>query len=153
MGDSGDDQDDGQEGDDNGDNDQDNDQGADDQNDSNDSEDRIHKQNLYKKFMNLHTAVNGYTHKLSSMIGVDEETNEMYTSISKRLQDLQDMLYDYMVLKFKKNSYLESMLFYQRSIAAVNMCLDALASLTEVIHADDKKNGKKPDEKPADIKK
>lgn len=116
--------------------------------DDNSSDDKIHKQNLYKKFMNLHTAVDGYTHKLSSMIGVDNETNEMYTSICKRLQELQDMLYDYMVLKFKKNDYLQSMLFYQRSIATVNMCLDALASLTEAIHKDDKSY-----KKPADSKK
>ena len=66
------------------------------------------------------------------MIGIDADTHEMITEISEKLRSLAEMMYDYMVLKFKKNSYLESMLFYQRTVAAVNLCLDSLDKIRQI---------------------
>ena len=64
--------------------------------------------------------------------GIDADTHEMITEISEKLRSLSEMMYDYMVLKFKKNSYLESMLFYQRTVAAVNLCLDSLDKIRQI---------------------
>lgn len=97
-----------------------------------DEEEKIHKQNLFKKFITLRTSVENYDAKLSSMIGIDADTHEMITEISEKLRSLAEMMYDYMVLKFKKNSYLESMLFYQRTVAAVNLCLDSLDKIRQI---------------------
>ena len=97
-----------------------------------DEEEKIHKQNLFKKFITLRTSIENYDAKLSSMIGIDADTHEMITEISEKLRSLAEMMYDYMVLKFKKNSYLESMLFYQRTVAAVNLCLDSLDKIRQI---------------------
>ena len=97
-----------------------------------DEEEKIHKQNLFKKFITLRTSVENYDAKLSSMIGIDADTHEMITEISEKLRSLAEMMYDYMVLKFKKNSYLESMLFYQRTVAAVNLCLDSVDKIRQI---------------------
>lgn len=94
-----------------------------------DSEDAMHKQNLYKKFVTLRTAIDNYDHKLSAIIGVDPETHKMIHEVTNKLRSMGDMMYDYMVLKFKKNTYLESMMFYQRTMAATNLCLDALTKI------------------------
>ena len=97
-----------------------------------DEEEKIHKQNLFKKFITLRTSIENYDAKLSSMIGIDADTHEMITEISEKLRSIAEMMYDYMVLKFKKNSYLESMLFYQRTVAAVNLCLDSLDKIRQI---------------------
>ena len=59
-----------------------------------------------------------------------------YSTSSSAAEDIanhfSEMMYDYMVLKFKKNSYLESMLFYQRTVAAVNLCLDSLDKIRQI---------------------
>ncbi len=94
-----------------------------------DSEDAMHKQNLYKKFVTLRTAIDNYDHKLSAIIGVDPATHKMIHDVTNKLRSMGDMMYDYMVLKFKKNTYLESMMFYQRTMAATNLCLDALTKI------------------------
>lgn len=102
----------------------------------------IHKQNLYKKFISLKTSVDNYEHKLSSIIGVDPETHEMMHRITDKMRSLSDMMYDYMILKFKNNTYLESMLFYQRALSATKLCLDALAKVAEITEeTDNKKSG------------
>ena len=102
----------------------------------------IHKQNLYKKFVSLKTSVDNYEHKLSSIIGVDPETHEMMHRITDKMRSLSDMMYDYMILKFKNNTYLESMLFYQRALSATKLCLDALAKVAEITEeSDNKKSG------------
>lgn len=102
----------------------------------------IHKQNLYKKFVSLKTSVDNYEHKLSSIIGVDPETHEMMHHITDKMRSLSDMMYDYMILKFKNNTYLESMLFYQRALSATKLCLDALAKVAEITEeSDNKKSG------------
>ena len=99
----------------------------------------IHKQNLYKKFVSLKTSVDNYEHKLSSIIGVDPETHEMMHRITDKMCSLSDMMYDYMILKFKNNTYLESMLFYQRALSATKLCLDALAKVAEITEESDNK--------------
>lgn len=106
--------------------------GGDDEN-KDDFQEGLHKQNLYRKFVNLHTAIDHYSSKLSTMIGVDNATNHMYTQVNDKLKELKELLYDYMVLKFKKNKYVESMLFYQRSVATTNICLDMLADINNTI--------------------
>lgn len=101
--------------------------------DSNTSGDEaIHKQNLYKKFVTLRTAIDNYEHKLSSIIGVDPTTHKMIHEVTDKLRSMGDMMYDYMVLKFKKNTYLESMMFYQRTMSATSLCLDALTKIGEI---------------------
>ena len=97
-----------------------------------DQQEKIHKQNLFKRFITLHTSIENYSHKLSSIIGVDSDTHKMISEVSEKLNQLGDMLYDYMILKFKKSTYLESMLFYQRTVAATNLCLDSLSKINSI---------------------
>ena len=108
-----------------------------------DSEDAMHKQNLYKKFVTLRTAIDNYDHKLSAIIGVDPATHKMIHDVTNKLRSMGDMMYDYMVLKFKKNTYLESMMFYQRTMAATNLCLDALTKIGNKTKKDVDKNREK----------
>lgn len=115
---------------------------TDEESDGDNKNEGIHKQNLYKKFVSLKTSVDNYEHKLSSIIGVDPETHEMMHRITDKMRSLSDMMYDYMILKFKNNTYLESMLFYQRALSATKLCLDALAKVAEITEeSDNKKSG------------
>lgn len=116
----------------------------DDTNENNDdAQEKIHKQNLFNRFMTLRSSIENYSTKLSSIIGIDAEKHAMISEVSDKLTQLSDMMYDYMVIKFKKNSYLESMLFYQRTVAAVNLCLDSLSKICDMTKAETKGKKKK----------
>ena len=94
-----------------------------------DLQERIHKKNLYKKFMNLHSSIKNYVQKLNAITGTDDETNHQYVLICDKLKRLENFLYDYMVIKFKDAPYVQSVLFYQRSVAVINLTLDLLSDL------------------------
>lgn len=103
---------------------------ADNQNtDTQDDDEAIHKQNLYTRFMSLHESIDRYIHKLDTLTGIDDTMNHQITIINDKFKKLEELLYQYMIVKFKKNSYVESMLFYQRTVAAVNLSLDVLSNV------------------------
>lgn len=139
--------DDGSSSDNSGDGDNSSDESSDNGGDEDSKNEGIHKQNLYRKFVSLKTSIDNYDHKLSSIIGIDPETHKMIHEITDKFKSLSDMMYDYMILKFKSNTYLESMLFYQRAMAATNLCLDALSKVSEASEDDNKKKSKKSNKK------
>lgn len=94
-----------------------------------DQDDIMHKQNLYRKFMNLHESVSNYCQKLDTQIGIDDETNRQYKEVGEKLKQLKEFLYTYMVIKFTHEEYVQSLLFYQRSLAAANLLLDTLSEI------------------------
>lgn len=94
-----------------------------------DKEEAIHKQALFSKFQNLYESIGNYNAKLDEIVGKTDITNHNYKEINDNLKQLRDFLYDYMIIKFKDASYTESMLFYQRSIAVVNLSLDMLENV------------------------
>lgn len=125
----------GDSGDDSGSNDQgSSDSGDDDSEDDSsespeDKEEALHKQALFSKFQNLYESISTYNTKLDGVVGKTNETNHQYKEINDNLKQVRDFLYDYMVIKFKDVSYTESMLFYQRAIAVVNLSMDQLETV------------------------
>ena len=94
-----------------------------------DKEEAVHKQALFSKFQNLYESIGNYNAKLDEIVGKTDITNHNYKEINDNLKQLRDFLYDYMIIKFKDASYTESMLFYQRAIAVVNLSLDMLENV------------------------
>lgn len=94
-----------------------------------DKEEALHKQALFSKFQNLYTSISTYNTKLDGIVGKTDDTNRQYREINDNLKQVKDFLYDYMVIRFKDVSYTESMLFYQRAIAVVNLSMDQLETV------------------------
>lgn len=95
-------------------------------------EEVIHKQALFGKFQTLYEIIGNYCAKLDDLVGETDESNHKIKEINNQLKQLSDFLYDYMIIKFKDASYMESMLFYQRSIAVVNLSLDMLEEVKKL---------------------
>lgn len=113
-------------GDTSGDDNNDNDDGGDDNGNGGDKEEIMHKQALFGKYQTLYESIGNYTAKLDDVVGQTNETNLKIKEVNDQLKKLQDFIYDYMIIKFKDASYIESMLFYQRAIAVINLSLDML---------------------------
>lgn len=94
-----------------------------------DDNEGIKKQNLFKKFVNLHESLDVYISKLDVTVGIDDVMNKQINIINDNLKQIREVLYDYMILKFKANTYLQNMLFYQRSITGINLLLDDLGNV------------------------
>lgn len=94
-----------------------------------DQDEIMHKQNLYRKFMNLHDSINNQCQKLDTRIGVDDATNLQYKEVTNKLRKLKEFLYTYMIIKFTHEEYEQSLLFYERALAAANLGLSSLAEI------------------------
>ena len=86
----------------------------------------IYKYNLYQKFEKLLTTINDYLNDLQNIISDDAMINYQYKELTSKLTQIKDLMSDYMVLKFKKVSFAQSMLFYQRVMTSINIILDTL---------------------------
>ena len=86
----------------------------------------IYKYNLYQKFEKVLTTINDYLNDLQNIISDDAMINYQYKELTSKLTQIKDLMSDYMVLKFKKVSFAQSMLFYQRVMTSINIILDTL---------------------------
>jgi hypothetical protein len=55
-----------------------------------------------------------------------------YRKIADQLTEIQSYVYDYMLIKFTTNKYIQSMLFYQRAVTATTMVVNDLDKITVV---------------------
>ena len=101
-----------------------------------DNNEGIHKQMLFKRFMDLRESIDGFIKRLEESLNQDIEVNRNYSTVADKLKQLNEFIYDYMVVKFKDASYASSVLFYQRSLATAHL---SIAILGDEIEKFDKK--------------
>ena len=87
------------------------------------------KYNLYKEYMSLYNSCNNYISKLENVIKDDKSQNQIIRISVNNLRKIKDILYDYMTIKFTVNSYVQSLLFYQKMVVSVQLVFKLLASL------------------------
>lgn len=93
------------------------------------SDEQILKYSLYKKFTRLDETLEGICDSLSSIMSDNSEINQKYKIVTQKLKGLNQLLSEYMILKFGSASYAQSMLFYQRSLAIIVINLNILKDL------------------------
>ena len=103
-------------------------------------DDAIHKQMLFRRFMDLHESIEGFIKRLEESLNQDIDVNKNYSSVADKLKQLNEFIYDYMVVKFKTASYAKSMLFYQRSLATAHLAIAVLGDEIEKFNKDTKNN-------------
>ena len=67
------------------------------------------------------------------MMSDNSEINQKYKTVAQKLKELNQLLSEYMILKFTSASYIQSMLFYQRSLAIVDINLNILKDLKKEV--------------------
>ena len=48
-----------------------------------------------------------------------------------KLREIKDIIFDYMTIRFQLNSYVQSLLFYQKMVVAVQLVFNLLKSIAE----------------------
>ena len=88
--------------------------------------DSTRKYVLFKEFMGLHNSVNNYISKLENTLSDDPATNYIYKTCTKNLREIRDILYDFMILKYETSRYVQSLLFYEKMVASVQIVFNIL---------------------------
>jgi chemotaxis protein histidine kinase CheA len=90
--------------------------------------DSMRKYNLFKEFMSLYNACDNYISKLETVLKNDYEENQIIRICVNNLREIKDILSDYMTIRFRLNSYIQSLLFHQKMVAAVQLIFNMLRS-------------------------
>lgn len=88
--------------------------------------DSTRKYVLYRNFVSLNNAIENYATKLSDNLSDDIEKNKVYTKAIEKLNEINELCHDYMMMKFELNSYIQSRLFYQNLIVMVQLVFNLL---------------------------
>jgi hypothetical protein len=91
--------------------------------------DSMRKYNLFKEFMSLYNACDNYISKLETVLKNDYEENQIIRISVNNLREIRDIISDYMTIRFRLNSYIQSLLFHQKMVAAVQLIFNMLKSI------------------------
>jgi len=132
------------------------DEGEDEEGDENKeiTKDDVRKYQLFLRFQELYETVAYFKEKLTQF--VSDDSNFAKTSLGSltRLNELYDMMKDYMLLKFQSDSYLQNSFFFEKIKAILVIILEALRKdakkdkkSTEENGVNNKNNAKDKDKK------
>ena len=91
--------------------------------------DSTRKYNLYKEYMSLYNSCDNYISKLENILRNDFEENQIIRISVSNLRDIKDILFDYMTIRYQLNSYVQSLLFYQKMVVSVQLVFKLLKSI------------------------
>ena len=88
--------------------------------------DSTRKYNLFKEYMSLYNACDNYISKLENILKDDTIQNQIIRTSVNNLRDIKDIIYDYMTIKYPINSYIQSLLFYQKMKVSIQLIFSLL---------------------------
>ena len=71
--------------------------------------------------MSLYNACDNYISKLENVLKDDTIQNQIIRTSVNNLRDIKDIIYDYMTIKYPINSYIQSLLFYQKMKVSIQL--------------------------------
>ena len=98
-------------------------------NSSANKDEQMRKYVLYRKFMQLDKLLEHYSDVLNNSMSDEININKKYKRIANNLKKLNELLSEYMIIKFQTASYIQSMLFYQRVITSIDINLNVLGDI------------------------
>jgi hypothetical protein len=83
--------------------------------------DAFKKYSLYRDLVSLYNTVNAYIGKLESILKDNIEANLVIKTVTAKLRDVEDLMYDYMTIKFQSDTYIQALIFFESIIAIIGL--------------------------------
>ena len=89
------------------------------------------KYSLFKDMKSLYTAVQNFKDKLDSSSTPSYNYGIAIKTASSKLSALEEVLYEYMTVRFRDDSYIANMQCYQKAVAAVKLIMELISANKE----------------------
>lgn len=89
------------------------------------------KYSLFKDMKSLYTAVQNFKNKLDSSSTPSYNYGIAIKTASSKLSALEEVLYEYMTVRFRDDSYIANMQCYQKAVAAVKLIMELISANKE----------------------
>ena len=81
---------------------------------------------MYRRYLNLYNNIKDYITKMSEVIKDDPDKNAVIKVVSDNLTEVRTAMYDYMIMKYQKSTYVQVRLFYETIITIVKLNFELL---------------------------
>ena len=79
---------------------------------------------LFKNYISLSNAIKNYIEKLENKISDNASEANLIKIAVSRLKEVEQLCYDYTIMRFELSTYIQSLLFYQNLIVQVQLIFD-----------------------------
>lgn len=90
------------------------------------TKDDMRKYELFKRFMNLYNTIQYFSERLGNGLSDNEKFSYATTKALHKFNQLEELVKDYMMLKFQSDSYLQNSFFYEKIKATSLLLLELL---------------------------
>lgn len=87
---------------------------------------KVKKFHLYKRYLRLYNAIDSFLEKIQNVVKNDATQNMVIKTVSNNLSDTHDTMFDYMTTKYKSQSYVQVMIFFETVISIVRLNFELL---------------------------
>ena len=101
--------------------------------------DSTRKYVLFQKYISLYNAISNYIGKLENITKDDIEFNQVLKVSTNKLREIKDLTFEYMTIKFKASTYVQSLLFYQQLIVSVQLVFRTISNMNKEVQKKDNK--------------
>ena len=94
--------------------------------DTNNDDEQRKKYNMYKRYLNLYEMIDNFLERLRSIVTPNPVDNSVIKVVINNLTDLYDSMYDYMTIRFKDESYVQVLLYFETAISVIKLNFELL---------------------------
>lgn len=105
--------------------------------------DSMRKYILYKEFRALMDSITRYIDRIKLVVADEPDQNKTLNICVKKLDEVHDQCYDFLLYKFELAKYTQCQIFYQRLKISTEYIFELLKKVPEFSDSDDNKNKKK----------
>lgn len=99
---------------------------TDDTDNTTDDVDKRKKYNIYKRYLNIYEMTNNFLEKLRSIVTSNPVDNSVIKVVINNFNDLRDNMYDYMTIRFKDESYVQILIYFETIISIIKLNFELL---------------------------
>ena len=96
------------------------------------------KYTLFRNMKSLYLAVKNYEESLDSLNTPSMNYNSAIKVANNKLADLEEMMYEFMTLRFRDETYISCMEFYQKCLVTIQFIFELLRNNKENLNPNDK---------------
>ena len=90
------------------------------------TEEKEKKFNMYKRYLNLYNMIENFLEKLRDVVKDNPSENAVIKTVTNNLNDLHDNMYDFMTIRFKDESYVQILVYFETVISVIQLNFELL---------------------------
>lgn len=89
-------------------------------------QEKTKKFHMYKRYLKLYNSIDSFLEKLNKEVKDDPVQNAVIKTVSNNITDVYDAMFDYMTIKYKTQSYVQILIYFETIISIIKLNFELL---------------------------